>query len=481
MALFDPRMFDQQSYQGLGGLLGNAFSVPYNIPQSAGFAPQQQPAPAIDMSARSAPPPAAPLTAAPPAQQSPLGAVFSGIGNLLGPSRANAQEVTPFSRLQAGLKNLASGGITDAIQGFSTGVRTDPQGIAIQQLNATYQALKQSGVPDATARAAALNPEILKTVAGNYFDTKPQFGVIGQDEMGRNQYGFIRPNQEKVTPANFAGSSTAPGAPGTPGANPDLHGDDFLKTLSPTLAAQVKAYAEGRQPLPGGFALKTPYFQTLMRYITQYDPSFDAVNFNARSKTRNDFTSGKSAQSINALNTVIGHLQTLSDAADNLNNTNYPAINSVKNYFENAIGDPRFKQFDTTKKAVVDELTRVWRGSGGSEGDIKTWSEQINNANSPAQLHTVIGQLGELLQSKINSLAETYKQGMGTTANTIQFVTPKSQATLQKLEARASGGASTAAQPNNSTPDVDKQALDWANANPNDPRAAQIKSRLGVK
>ena len=27
----------------------------------------------------------------------------------------------------------------------------------------------------------------------------------------------------------------------------------------------------------------------------------------------------------------------------------------------------------------------------------------------------------------------------------------------------------------------DRQALDWANANPNDPRAAQIKQRLGVR
>ena len=27
---------------------------------------------------------------------------------------------------------------------------------------------------------------------------------------------------------------------------------------------------------------------------------------------------------------------------------------------------------------------------------------------------------------------------------------------------------------------VDKQALDWANSNPKDPRAAQIKQRLGV-
>lgn len=442
MALFDPRMFDPQSYQGAGGLLNGMFSVPYQLPQSAGF-----PQAAVDMSARSAPQQApmvpqpapaqqqAPMTAAPPAQQSPLGSIFSGIGNMFGPTQANAQEAGPFDRIQAGLKNLASGGITDALRGFSTGVRTDPQGIAIQQLNATYDALKRSGVPDATARAAALNPEILKTVAGAYFDTKPQFGVIGQDEMGRNQYGFIQSNQQKVTPVTTAGMNPQ----GQNSINPDLHGDDFLKTLPSTLANQVKAYAEGRQQIPQGFALKSPYFQKLMQYITTYDPSFDAVNYNARSKTRNDFTSGKSAQSINALNTVIGHLQSLSDSADALNNGNYPLLNQAENMYLSATGDPRVTQFDTTKKAVVDELTRVWRGNGGSEGDIKTWSDQINAANSPAQLHGVIGQIGDLLQSKINSLGETYQQGMGTTAQPLQFVTPKSAAVLKQLEDRKMG------------------------------------------
>lgn len=266
---------------------------------------------------------------------------------------------------------------------------------------------------------------------------KPQFGVIGTDQFGNPVHGFIDTQHGTVKPVSATGAN--PQVPGGVSQESTLHGDDFLKTLPPALGAQVKAYAEGKMPLPAGFALKSPYFQKMLQMITQYDPSFDAVNYNARSKTRNDFTSGKSAQSINALNTVIGHLQTLSDAADNLNNTRFPALNSVENYALNAMGDPRIKQFDTTKKAVVDELTRVWRGSGGSEGDIKTWSDQISAANSPQQLHTVIAQIGELLQSKINSLAETYKQGMGTTAAPIQFVTPQSAAALKKLEGRASG------------------------------------------
>jgi hypothetical protein len=269
-------------------------------------------------------------------------------------------------------------------------------------------------------------------------ESKPSFGPIGQDEYGNTTYGWRDPNTQKVTPAGgpSVDGSTASGAYDN-GTAAMLHGDDYLKTLPPTIADQVKAYASGKMPMPSGYALKSPYFQKMMQMVTQYDPSFDAVNYNARSKTRNDFTSGKSAQSINALNTVIGHLGTLSAAADKLDNSTFPTWNAVKNVYENATGDPRIKNFDTTKKAVVDELTRVWRGSGGSEGDIKTWSDQINASNSPAQLHSVIGQIGDLLESKINALAETYKQGMGTTADPIQFVTPKSQITLDAL--RSSG------------------------------------------
>src|SRR3569833_960440 len=102
MALFDPSMFDQQTYQG--GLLSRLFGpsgVGPQLPQSAGFTgplpqqvgptfangqsgamcgvpfkiaggqPPQPQAPTIDMSARSATPPA-PLTASPPATNGPL-------------------------------------------------------------------------------------------------------------------------------------------------------------------------------------------------------------------------------------------------------------------------------------------------------------------------------------------------------------------------------------------------------------------------
>src|SRR5262249_20246467 len=65
------------------------------------------------------------------------------------------------------------------LQGWQQGQRQDQQ----QQAPATtYRALAAAGVPDATARAAALSPDVLRAIAPRYFQPRlPQFGVIGQD------------------------------------------------------------------------------------------------------------------------------------------------------------------------------------------------------------------------------------------------------------------------------------------------------------
>lgn len=226
------------------------------------------------------------------------------------------------------------------------------------------------------------------------------------------------------------------GGPAAPPGDISHTGDAYLSTIDPNQAAQVRALAEGRMAFPTGTALKSPYWQQMLSAVSQYDPSFEAANYNARAKTRNDFTSGKSAQSINALNTVLGHLGDLSDRADELNNSGIPWWNNIANAASRASGDPRVNKFEATKKAVVDEMTRVYRGTGGSEADIKTWSEALNAAGSPAQLQGTIGQISELLQSKINSLASQYREGMGTIGQHQDFITDKSKSTLSRLEKR---------------------------------------------
>lgn len=220
---------------------------------------------------------------------------------------------------------------------------------------------------------------------------------------------------------------------GAPTGPADLHGDEYLKALPASRAALVRGYAEGRVPFPGSFSLRSPYWQKMVADITQFDPTFDAVNYNARSTTRKDFTAGKSAQNITSIDTAIGHLGTLAKAADGLENRWSPTWNTVANFLESETGDPRVVRFNTAKQAVADELTRAFRGTGGNVSDIKDWEKNLNSSNSPEQLHAAVAQAVELLASRINAIGEQYRRGMGTTADVTELLTPAAKRTLAAL------------------------------------------------
>lgn len=229
---------------------------------------------------------------------------------------------------------------------------------------------------------------------------------------------------------------------------PDMQGQPVLDALPGALAQQIKALAEGRMKFPTGQALKSPYWQQMLGILGQYDPSFDANNPGKRAATANAFAVGKEGQQVNALNTAIGHVDDLSKSADKLENTWSPAYNTVANLISKQMGRPAVNNFDTTKKAVVDELTRVWRGTGGSEADIKSWSQSLDAANSPDQLHGAIATIGRLLESKITALQEQYREGMGTISQGKQMITPAARKTLDRLEQKAGGTPAAAVNPN---------------------------------
>lgn len=221
-------------------------------------------------------------------------------------------------------------------------------------------------------------------------------------------------------------------------------GNDYLSSLPQQTAAQVKALAEGRMQFPSGTALKSPYWQGMLSAVSQYDPSFDAVNYNARSNTRKGFTSGKEAQTVNALNTVAEHLGTLSDNAVALHNfSSFGAFtktaNRLKNSYLEASGDPRIARFNTSKKAVADEVAKVWRASGGSEKDIQENLKNLDGAQSPEQLNAAIGTLTNLIYGKIAALQDQYTTGMGQTQNPRPLVSPEAQKAFDKTIARMNG------------------------------------------
>jgi len=213
----------------------------------------------------------------------------------------------------------------------------------------------------------------------------------------------------------------------------------------------VKGLIEGRIAPPTQKAAATDYWQAQLQAATQQDPTFDGVNFQARAKTRADFTSGKSAVNITALNTVVGHLDSLDRSIDKLGNYGGFPGSTLNNKLAHGIAaasgtDERIRSFETAKEAVANELTRVFRGTGGAEADIQAWKKQLDSSNSPSALHSTVRQMAELINSRMEALGEQYNQGMGTTKDPIQLLTPDKQKAFLRLSGQG-GSAAAAATP----------------------------------
>lgn len=493
-ALFDPRML-----QGVGGLLN---SVPYRLPQSAGFPgplPQQvgetyangqsgamggvpfqiagQAPQTVDMSARSQTPPAA-MTAAPPATQSPL------YGQQQEPSISD--RLSAFAHNPSGAKGIIPK-LLDAVTGLTTGVRTDPQGIAQAQLNATYQALIKSGVPDATARAAALNPEILKTVAGAYFDTAPKLTESGQDPItGQKNFVWAQPSKMQITPATPAGQAGSQGgnlASFGDAVKNGVQGETLYDFLPAAMKNTVKAMIEGRMPPPSTVAMRSPATLAMINAANAIDPTFDATTW----RSRNTFNTQLGSAQPNSvggqktlMTTALGHLGELADAAAALDNSSGGgiaplgnAVNAVKNRISTTQA-AKVNRLNETADRFAGEVGKLYSGSqGGGVGEREQTRSRFGAARTPEELIGALEASRDLIHSKLVALESQRDQVMGPAAKQIDFLGEKGRAALARVDAaiaKMKSGAPSAASSGPKVGDV-QQGYRFKGGDPSKPES----------
>ncbi len=257
-----------------------------------------------------------------------------------------------------------------------------------------------------------------------------QVAIRGQNLT--NQRALETRNIETVKADPFGILGLNKNAPAAANAGAGLTGDEYLKTLSPGIASQVKALAEGKLAITPR-TLQSPQGSALLQMAMQYEPGTDQSVYVARAATRKDAATGKLAVSNNALNTVAGHLSQLSDSADSLNNTSFPWANKVKNAIATATGQPQVNAFNLNLMGVADELERAYRGAGGAAGEIKSWRDTLGDASSPQQFKAALQKGAEMLQSKIEANQAQIDQGMRSNTHGIQALTPKAEASFAKL------------------------------------------------
>lgn len=216
----------------------------------------------------------------------------------------------------------------------------------------------------------------------------------------------------------------------------DATGDGFLKQLPPGIAGQVKAIAEYRQPAPQS---RSQQSMALMNAVSQYRPDYDSTQFGAKSKARNDFTTGKNGNTVRSLNVAVQHLDQLGQLSDAMGNGNLQMVNKLGNLFATQTGSPAPTNFNAAKQLVGDEIVKAIVGAGGGVSDREEAAHNISAASSPQQLAGVIKTYQGLLSGQLVGLRQQYQKSTGL-KDFEEFLAPETRAKLESHGA-ASGAA----------------------------------------
>lgn len=216
-----------------------------------------------------------------------------------------------------------------------------------------------------------------------------------------------------------------------------LTGDQFLNTLPTHVQPLIKKYANGELALTPQMT-RTPAGASLLQAVTQYDPTFDATNFQKRQQTANAFAKGPQGNAVRGANQALYHMGRLYQNIEDLDNFSGIAtpLNAPVNYIEKTFGDPRQGQFKQTVHAVGSELRRVFAGAGGgSLQELKDWENSFPVNASKEQQKAYLMNGVELLRGGLDALNQQYQQGMGLNKNVKDLLAPSSRFVYEKLEA----------------------------------------------
>lgn len=252
--------------------------------------------------------------------------------------------------------------------------------------------------------------------------------TITADGLG----GFIKTNTKTGETQSVNNPVNNPSVTATTADGKPLTGEDYLKTLDPRIGRTAKMVANGDMPWPGGFALKSPYWQNVIAAARTYDPTANGNRFPAVAK----FNTGKQGDQVRAFDVGLSHLNTLSTLTDALNNNDTQLLNSAANTWKSQTGQPAPTEFNAAKEVVGNEIVKAIVGAGGGVGDREKAQKALDAANSPAQLKGVISTYKTLMNGQLSGLQQQYENSTGR-KDFATRLTPSSQKELAGMSKSA--------------------------------------------
>lgn len=353
--------------------------------------------------------------------------------------------------------NTPGGVIPKLVGGLSTlisGQRTDPAGVAQQNLKAQYDSLVPVLGPQ-KAMLAVLNPEAGKVILQEALTDKEKYTKTGQDAFGNEQYGFVNERDQTVNGKPVGqGAQPATGggflAPGVTSLDSTLTGADYLKQFSPEIQAAVTNYIDGKSTPTGN--PRKGFTQTVKMIAQKYGADIgqpaDDANYMARRTMRNQLSSSAPSTlggQINIGNTAAGHLADLTQRALDLDNSNgfgIPMLAHGVNEARGFLSTEQSAKMEALKGAAQhygQEITKFYAGSPGGVAERDRFIESVNGAKSPKELAAILATEGELMRSRLDALGGQIRGVLGEEGlKQYPVLRPDGQAALAKVEENVS-------------------------------------------
>lgn len=224
--------------------------------------------------------------------------------------------------------------------------------------------------------------------------------------------------------------------------DPTLHGEDYLTSIQDQgMRNLIQAIADGREQVPriyrSGKAGEIGPTQ-IAAAVSQYDPTFNAQDYNSRNRTRISFTSGPDSKNMMNLNQAAAHAAQLAEQIPQLSGHFLPfglsdPLNSAINNATQG-GTAALKQWNTTADALAHEVRAVFAGSSGGTLEELNRNLQTLNGNDPVtSKQAALQSIARLLQSRIGLLQDKYQQGMGKAGDPFATTYPDAARVLNSL------------------------------------------------
>jgi hypothetical protein len=186
-------------------------------------------------------------------------------------------------------------------------------------------------------------------------------------------------------------------------------GDKFLATLPPGRAAEIRGVVNGQVELSSSM-MRTKDGQALLQDIFQYDDMFDGSKAPSYFTMRKDFTSGKTATTINSSNTVLHHFNLMENALE------AGATAGKTGQAEAGLGmNDAGRTLNNSSLVIANELGKLYSGGVVTEGELHEWEAKLNPyglGQTNSKLKKNIKDFTQLLGGKLEAWQDQWDDGV---------------------------------------------------------------------